>query len=505
MAILPDFAAATFEPGAAIDNPYFPLEPGKIYSHGGTTTNEDTGAVDTERNDFFVTFEGKTIEGVETVVVRDTAYLNGVLIEDTLDWFAQDTGGNVWYLGENAYNYEFDDDGAYVESNNDGSWEAGVDGAVPGWIMKAEPEFTTSYYQEFSEGVAEDEGILADVGLAISGPTGDYEAVIRTIDSSALEPDTVAFKYFAPGVGQVREEEAPDGDGVPEITVDLLGVRDVSRDDGVVDDNDDDSGAAIVSRRDDVDDDDDNGDDTDDDDADDEEDGGDDADETETHKGNDGNGDGNANGDASDVQVTFLGADADSTDAVGAYTVDSETGVIGEGRILFANTGDLTGGDSTTVAVSEGETLGLFVVPGGNGNGVDLSEFAEGGLFFSNILTNEAATIDDGLSPLVSSEDGDYLPLSIFSALGNDDGFNFLNPAAGVYGVELASDGAGGDDDATIFGFENTLITDATFDGDYDDVVVSVSDDSLTDDALTDEALAAGSEPMGAEMDVLIA
>jgi sugar lactone lactonase YvrE len=38
--------------------------------------------------------------GIKTVVVRDRGFTNGELSEDTLDWFAQDAAGNVWYFGE---------------------------------------------------------------------------------------------------------------------------------------------------------------------------------------------------------------------------------------------------------------------------------------------------------------------------------------------------------------------------------------------------------------------
>ena len=44
--------------------------------------------------------------GVSAAVVRDTVYVDGEIVEDTYDWFAQDTEGNVWYLGEDTHEYE---------------------------------------------------------------------------------------------------------------------------------------------------------------------------------------------------------------------------------------------------------------------------------------------------------------------------------------------------------------------------------------------------------------
>jgi hypothetical protein len=73
---------------------------------------------------FTVTSQTKEILGVTTTVVHDQAFVKGELVEDTLDWFAQDAAGNVWYFGEDAKELE---DGVVVST--EGSWEAGVDGA----------------------------------------------------------------------------------------------------------------------------------------------------------------------------------------------------------------------------------------------------------------------------------------------------------------------------------------------------------------------------------------
>jgi hypothetical protein len=57
----------------------------------------------------------------------------GEVTEDTHDWYAQDIFGNVWYFGE--YTQALTDTGWSTE----GSWEAGVDGALPGIVMFADP------------------------------------------------------------------------------------------------------------------------------------------------------------------------------------------------------------------------------------------------------------------------------------------------------------------------------------------------------------------------------
>ena len=85
-----------------------------MYTYGNIPEGEDD---DTERNDIFATFLNKTILGVNAHVVRDTAYENGVLVEDTLDYYAQDKEGNVWYFGEDVLNYRYDDDGNYLSTD----------------------------------------------------------------------------------------------------------------------------------------------------------------------------------------------------------------------------------------------------------------------------------------------------------------------------------------------------------------------------------------------------
>jgi hypothetical protein len=83
-----------------VDNPLYPLAPGSRWVYEGAT---DEG---TERIEVVVTDERKEVMGVSTVVVRDTATLDGEVIEDTYDWFAQDQDGNVWYFGEDTTAYE---------------------------------------------------------------------------------------------------------------------------------------------------------------------------------------------------------------------------------------------------------------------------------------------------------------------------------------------------------------------------------------------------------------
>ena len=139
MAVLPDFSAATFVPGAAIDNTYFPLTPKQILSYKAEETDPDTGEVSVETDDLFTTPETFSVRGVETTVVHDTVYEDGAILEDTLDFHAQDTTGNVWYFGEVVINYEYDDEGNFIGTNAEGAWLADDPGSEPGIIMRVTP------------------------------------------------------------------------------------------------------------------------------------------------------------------------------------------------------------------------------------------------------------------------------------------------------------------------------------------------------------------------------
>ena len=84
-----------------IDNPYWPMSPGNRWILRETDPDGTK-----QRVEITVTDRTKTIAGIEARVIRDTVSEDGKLVEDTFDWFAQDTSGNLWYLGEATKEYE---------------------------------------------------------------------------------------------------------------------------------------------------------------------------------------------------------------------------------------------------------------------------------------------------------------------------------------------------------------------------------------------------------------
>jgi hypothetical protein len=184
--------AANF--ASVIDNPYYPLTPGTTLVYEGVRDGKS------QRDEVAVTHRTKVILGVSCVVVEDTATHNGSLIEKTEDWFAQDKDGNVWYFGEDTAEYE---NGKVV--SREGSWEGGVDGALPGIIMQADPQVPVAYRQEYLKGHAEDMAWVVSLGESVKVPAGSFNNVMLTIEWTPLEPKVIDKKLYAAGIGIVQE------------------------------------------------------------------------------------------------------------------------------------------------------------------------------------------------------------------------------------------------------------------------------------------------------------
>ena len=184
-----------------IDNPYFPLVPGTNYVYEGQSAG---GLVHTE---FFVTHNTKQILGVTTVEIHDTVTTDGALTEDTLDWFAQDKDGNVWYFGENTMELI-----GGRPSTLDGSFVAGENGARPGIIMKAQPAIGDFYRQEFDLDNAEDYGEVASLSDTVTVAAGTFANCLRTPETTPLEPRLHEAKWYASGVGLVLTQDLDTGE-----------------------------------------------------------------------------------------------------------------------------------------------------------------------------------------------------------------------------------------------------------------------------------------------------
>ena len=182
---------------AANPNPYFPLIPGTLFRY----RTEGPGVSETA--ELSVTRETRVILGVTCIEVRDTVFVSGVAIEDTRDWYAQDRDGNTWYFGELSVSYVNGQIAALT-----GSWEAGVDGAKPGFAMQASPTVGVAYRQEYRIGVAEDCARVDALNESVTVAPGSYTNCRKIAEFLPFEPDSVEVpsnKFYAPNVGFVLQ------------------------------------------------------------------------------------------------------------------------------------------------------------------------------------------------------------------------------------------------------------------------------------------------------------
>jgi len=161
---LPNVEEAVFSNPTNITNPYYGPGNNQTYVYEGREVGEDPS----EEIRIARKTSTKVVMGVTCAIHHDVVTKDGFLVEDTDDWIAQDDNGNLWYFGEFVVNNR--DDGSFLD--NEGSWEAGVDGALPGyWIAN---------------------------NLSLG--------CIKTKDINPDEPEIFEYKYYAPGIGNILQE-----------------------------------------------------------------------------------------------------------------------------------------------------------------------------------------------------------------------------------------------------------------------------------------------------------
>ena len=196
----PDVTPSKFINSTKVDNPYHPVTAGKKYIYEGQTPD---GLERIEERRLTTT---KTILGITCIVVEFKAFINATLIEKAFDWYAQDNAGNLWYFGEAVDNYNPNG----TLKDHAGSWEAGVDGAQPGMIMPANPQTGMAYREEYYFNHAEDKAEVIATGQTVSIPFGTFNNCIKTKNWTELEPHLDENKYYAPGIGLVKEVNIKD-------------------------------------------------------------------------------------------------------------------------------------------------------------------------------------------------------------------------------------------------------------------------------------------------------
>lgn len=190
-------------------NPYYPLRPGTVSRYRGSSDGQRFYEQVT------ITHQQKNIQGAMTTVVLDVLRRadDGSVAEKTHDYYAADNRGNVWYFGEATATY--DRNGNVI--SREGLWQAGVDGATAGLIMPADPKPTDAYRQEFYVGHAEDQAWIVQSKATVTVPYGTFTKAVRSFEWTRLEAGVMSVKFYAPGLGIVREHDIAGGNELFEL------------------------------------------------------------------------------------------------------------------------------------------------------------------------------------------------------------------------------------------------------------------------------------------------
>jgi hypothetical protein len=197
-----DQSKVHFSDPTDIDNPYYPLTEHHKCVLRGKEDGERVKVVRTALN------RTKTFrvngDAVHAAVIEDREFEGGEIAERTLDYFAQDDRGTVWYLGEDVDNYE---NGKVV--GHGGAWLYGKDTDKMGVGMPAHPRVGTRWRHERVPGIThESDKVVAILDKAtVRGKS--YRDVVKVREHTRPD-DEVEFKLYAPGVGNIQERP-PDG------------------------------------------------------------------------------------------------------------------------------------------------------------------------------------------------------------------------------------------------------------------------------------------------------
>ena len=189
-----DLGQPTFSNPTVVDNPLFPIS----NLHSAILLGNNEGhpiKIETTllARPVMIDVDGQQIAALASQFV---SYEDGRIHEVAIDWYAQDDDGNVWYLGEDVFNYA---DGVVEDTH--GTWMAGRDGAPVAMIMPADPVGGEVFRPENIEGVLIEEVTISAVDVTVEGPTGPVEGAIIAQENHALD-GVYEDKWFAPSYGE---------------------------------------------------------------------------------------------------------------------------------------------------------------------------------------------------------------------------------------------------------------------------------------------------------------
>lgn len=172
-------------------NSFFLLEPGyQLILEGGG-----------ERMVKTVLNETKIVDGVETRVLEERETKDDKLVEVSRNYYAiSKKTSSVYYFGEEVDIYK---DGKIT--SHEGAWLSGVKGAKFGLMMPGLQLVKGKYYQEIAPGAAMDRAEIVSISETVKTPAGEFKNCLKVEETTPLEPANIGYKYYAPGIGIVKD------------------------------------------------------------------------------------------------------------------------------------------------------------------------------------------------------------------------------------------------------------------------------------------------------------
>ena len=185
---------------------YYPIVPGHKHvherpDHPDGKYRKETVVLDTTE-DFDIAGIGK----FKTAVVQEEEYIDGILTQRALNWFALDkTNNSVYVFGE--VSWEINEEGKPIFA---GTWRAGEpdgDGttAEPGLLMPGIFTIGSRYLFDGSRSMAYGGAENMEAGIEITVPAGTFKNCVRVREQGLLNLTDITDKTWCPVVGVVLD------------------------------------------------------------------------------------------------------------------------------------------------------------------------------------------------------------------------------------------------------------------------------------------------------------
>jgi hypothetical protein len=183
---------------------YYPIVPGHKHVHERADHPDGKYRKETVVLDTTEDFDLPGIGKFKTAVVQEEEYIDGVLTQRALNWFALDkTTNSAYAFGEVSWEI---DEGKPVFK---GTWRAGeLDGhgvAEPGLLMPGTFTIGGRYIFDGSQSTAYGGSENMEAGIEITVPAGTFKNCVRVREQGLLDVNDITDKVWCPVVGVVSD------------------------------------------------------------------------------------------------------------------------------------------------------------------------------------------------------------------------------------------------------------------------------------------------------------